>query len=33
MGCMITYGSYLSKKENLVKNSILIVAADFVYKT
>ena len=28
MGAMITYGSYLSKKENLVKNSAIIVVAD-----
>lgn len=28
MGAMITYGSYLEKKENLVKNSVLIVIAD-----
>lgn len=28
MGCMITYGSYLSKKEDLQKNSIIIPAAD-----
>ena len=28
MGAMITYGSYLSKEENLVKNSIIIVIAD-----
>lgn len=28
MGCMITYGSYLSKKENLMTNSIFIVIAD-----
>lgn len=28
MGIMITYGSYLNKKENLVKNSIVIVFAD-----
>ena len=28
MGAMITYGSYLDKKENLVKNSAVIVAAD-----
>ena len=30
MGIMITYGSYLSKKENLVKNSIVIVIADTI---
>lgn len=28
MGAMITYGSYLDKKEDLVKNSALIVSAD-----
>ena len=28
MGAMITYGSYLSKKESLPKNSVLIVIAD-----
>ena len=28
MGAMITYGSYLGKEENLVKNSVIIVAAD-----
>lgn len=28
MGAMITYGSYLDKKENLVKNSAIIVIAD-----
>ena len=28
MGAMITYGSYLSKKENLVKNSVIIVCSD-----
>ena len=28
MGAILTYGSYLSKDENLVKNSIIIVAAD-----
>ena len=28
MGAMITYGSYLSKKESLPKNSVLIVVAD-----
>lgn len=28
MGAMITYGSYLDKKENLVKNSAVIVIAD-----
>lgn len=30
MGAMITYGSYLDKKENLVKNSAIIVIADTV---
>ena len=28
MGCMITYGSYLGKSENLQKNAIIIPAAD-----
>ena len=28
MGAMITYGSYLGKKENLVKNSAIIVISD-----
>lgn len=28
MGAMITYGSYLSKQENLMKNSAIIVIAD-----
>ena len=28
MGAMITYGSYLDKKENLVKNSVVIVVSD-----
>ena len=28
MGCMITYGSYLSKKENLQKNALIIPFAD-----
>lgn len=28
MGAMITYGSYLDKKENLVKNSAIIVISD-----
>ena len=28
MGAMITYGSYLNKKENLVRNSAIIVIAD-----
>ncbi len=30
MGAMVTYGSYLSKEENLVKNSAVIVIADTV---
>lgn len=30
MGAMVTYGSYLSKEENLVKNSALIVIADTI---
>lgn len=30
MGVMFTYGSYLSKKENLVKNSTIIVIADTI---
>lgn len=30
MGAMVTYGSYLDKKENLVKNSIFIVIADTI---
>ena len=30
MGAMITYGSYLSKDENLVKNSVIIVVADTI---
>ena len=30
MGIMVTYGSYLSKEENLVKNSAVIVVADTV---
>ncbi|MBE7017960.1 MAG: sodium-dependent transporter [Ruminococcaceae bacterium] len=30
MGAMITYGSYLSKKESLVKNSVIIVIADTI---
>ena len=33
MGAMITYGSYLSKQENLVKNSAIIVVADTVVAT
>ncbi|TCO73776.1 sodium-dependent transporter [Marinisporobacter balticus] len=28
MGCMITYGSYLSKKENLVQNAAIVTAMD-----
>ena len=28
MGCMITYGSYLSKNENLQKNAVIIPVAD-----
>ncbi|NCC68016.1 MAG: sodium-dependent transporter [Clostridia bacterium] len=28
MGCMMTYGSYLDKKEDLQKNSLIIPAAD-----
>ena len=28
MGCMITYGSYLSKSENLVRNSLIIPFSD-----
>lgn len=31
MGCMITYGSYLSKSENLEKNAIIIPAADTIF--
>lgn len=30
MGCMITYGSYLSKKENLESNAVIIPAADSI---
>jgi len=30
MGAMITYGSYLSRKESLVKNSVIIVIADTI---
>ena len=33
MGAMITYGSYLGKKENLVKNSAIIVVADTLVAT
>jgi NSS family neurotransmitter:Na+ symporter len=28
MGCMITYGSYLSKKENLASNALIVTALD-----
>ena len=28
MGCMITYGSYLSKKENLVQNAAIVTTMD-----
>lgn len=28
MGCMITYGSYLSKKENLIENAALVTTMD-----
>jgi NSS family neurotransmitter:Na+ symporter len=31
MGCMITYGSYLSKSENLEKNAIIIPVADSIF--
>ncbi len=30
MGVMVTYGSYLSKQENLIKNSAVIVVADTI---
>ncbi len=30
MGAMITYGSYLDKKEDLVKNSVIIVVCDTI---
>ncbi len=30
MGCMITYGSYLSKQENLQRNAIIIPIADTI---
>ncbi len=30
VGAMVTYGSYLSKKENLIKNSAVIVIADTI---
>ncbi len=33
MGVMFTYGSYLNKKENLVKNSAVIVVADTIVAT
>lgn len=28
MGCMITYGSYLNKKENLASNALIVVSMD-----
>lgn len=31
MGCMITYGSYLSKHENLEKNAFIIPIADSIF--
>lgn len=31
MGCMITYGSYLSKDENLEKNAVIIPVADTIF--
>ncbi len=31
MGCMITYGSYLSKSENLEKNAFIIPIADSIF--
>lgn len=31
MGCMITYGSYLSKSENLEKNALIIPIADSLF--
>ena len=31
MGCMITYGSYLSKEENLEKNAVIIPVADTIF--
>lgn len=31
MGCMITYGSYLSKHENLEKNAVIIPVADSIF--
>ncbi len=33
MGCMITYGSYLSKSENLEKNAMIIPIADTIFAT
>ena len=33
MGAMITYGSYLKKEENLIKNSAIIVVADTIVAT
>lgn len=30
MGCMITYGSYLAKKEDLEKNSLIIIICDTI---
>jgi NSS family neurotransmitter:Na+ symporter len=33
MGCMITYGSYLSKNENLEKNAMIIPIADTCFAT
>ena len=30
MGAMITYGSYLPKKENIQKNALLIVVMDTI---
>ena len=31
MGCMITYGSYLSKSENIEKNAMIIPIADTIF--
>lgn len=31
MGCMVTYGSYLSKSENLEKNAFIIPIADSIF--
>lgn len=31
MGCMITYGSYLSKKESLERNAVIIPIADTIF--